>query len=764
MDTCRNIGIIAHIDAGKTTTSEQMLFLCGETTSVGRVDTGDTVMDFLPQERERGITIQAAAITLSWKSHRINLIDTPGHVDFTIEVERSVRVIDGAVIIVDAVSGVQAQTKTVWRQAQKQSLPAIAFINKMDRDGASFDRTLASIRTKLGANAVALQLPIFSPQDPTGGVGDAAFLGVVDLLTLTRATWNSGSGGDAHSSGQPSSRTPPRAVTSPLSTTDPLYASAVAARRALVERIVETDDVLLDQYLEKGEESVSVETLLKALRRACIRGQLVPTLCGASLRGKGVEPLLDSVLAFLPSPAERPQIQAVHRSDKSKPLRELDPLTTRDLCALAFKIVNDEARGPLVFVRTFTGSLTSKLSLLNATRGQRERVNQLLSVTADDLEQLAELGPGNVGCLVGLKHTVTGDTLVLDKGPLKDYVLAGLTVPRPVFSQSVEPEQTSQQAALEAALAVLCMEDPSLQVELDKESGQTLLRGLGELHLEIVRDKLQRQFGISVSTGRAYVAYRESLCCDGPSGAASRPEGGTEIVGGGSEGKSNVPAPEHLHSYTYDKAVGNRRMFASLTLGIEPLGDAGDPIVIVDRTATMSLTADEKVSLVEAIHGALSRGPRGYPVVGLRVSVVNVQRDADTTPGAVRACCAILIDQVLRSPRKHALLEPLMQVEVEAPAEFVGEVLNDLTVKRRGLVREVFAGGAAVASAAAQGSSSSSSLAQQPKGSVILAQVPLATMLGYASTLRSATRGEGSFSMEFECYSGPIDSAVADGH
>lgn len=731
-------------------------------------------MDFLPQERERGITIQAAAITLSWKSHRINLIDTPGHVDFTIEVERSVRVIDGAVIIVDAVSGVQAQTKTVWRQAQKQSLPAIAFINKMDRDGASFDRTLASIRTKLGANAVALQLPIFSPQAPSGGVGEAAFLGAVDLLTLTRATWNSGSGGDAHGTGQPtssSSRTPPRAVTSSLSTTDPLYAPALAARRALVERIVETDDVLLDQYLEKGEESVSVELLLKALRRACIRGQLVPTLCGASLRGKGVEPLLDSVLAFLPSPAERPQIQAVHRSDKSKPTRILDPVSTRDLCALAFKIVNDEARGPLVFVRSFSGSLTSKLSLLNSTRGQRERVNQLLSVTADDLEQLAELGPGNVGCLVGLKHTVTGDTLVLDKGPLKDYVLAGLSVPRPVFSQSVEPEQTSQQAALEAALAVLCMEDPSLQVELDKESGQTLLRGLGELHLEIVRDKLQRQYGIRVSTGRAYVAYRESLCCDGAgdgaSGAASRPEGGTEIVGGGSEGNSNapVPNPKHLHSYTYDKAVGSRRMFASLTLGIEPLGDASDPIVIVDRAATASLTADEKASLVDAIHGALSRGPRGYPVVGVRVSVVNVHRDADTTPGAVRACCAILIDQVLRSPHRHALLEPLMQVEVEAPAEFVGEVLNDLTVKRRGLVREVFAGGAAGASAAEQGSSSSSSLAQQqPKGSTILAQVPLATMLGYASTLRSATRGEGSFSMEFECYSGPIDPAVADGH
>ena len=713
----RNIGIIAHIDAGKTTTSEQMLFLCGETKSVGRVDTGDTVMDFLPQERERGITIQAAAITMAWKGHRINLIDTPGHVDFTIEVERSVRVIDGAVVIVDAVSGVQAQTKTVWRQACKQGLPAVAFVNKMDRDGASFERALVSVKTKLGANVVPLQLPILD-------LRDGSFLGVVDLLSMNKTLWEQQ---QQPSSTTTNSRVPPRATVAPLDAAHDagLYQRAREARRVMVESIVETNEELMDVYLEQGEGAIDLAGLLAALRAACLQGAIVPAMCGASLRCRGVEPLLDAVLAFLPSPLDKPKPTWAVSSIEGKPRKDINPASTQDLCALAFKIVHDASRGPLVFVRTFSGSLSPKQVLRNSSSGHKERLNQLLSVTADDLAPLAELGPGNVGCIVGLKHTVTGDTLVLDRGPLHDYALAGLSVPRPVFSMSVEPEQSSQQTDLEAALAIMCVEDPSLKVEVDKESGQTLLRGIGELHLEIVRDKLLRQFGIAVATGRAYVAYRESLALTEP----------VESVA------ASLQAGRYTRTLAYDKTIGTKRLYALLTMTVVPLDNADDAVINLDKARLTNLSAEERLSLLEGIQGALSRGPKGFPVVGIKVSVDAVERDGDTTPGAIRACAALLLDAVLRSP-EHALLEPLMDLEITLPVDHVGNVLSDLTVKRRALVKEVVTGD------------------EDQRSAVVLARVPLATMLGYATSIRSMTQGEGAFSMEFAAYSAPVDPSL----
>lgn len=492
MHTIRNVGVVAHIDAGKTTTSEQMLFLSGNTDSIGRVDNGDTVLDFLPQEKERGITISSAATSFQWKQHNINLIDTPGHVDFTIEVERSARVLDGVILVIDSVSGVQAQTQTVWKQTRKQKIPAICFMNKMDRDGANFVRAVASVRQKLGANAVPIQIPVTRKDE---------FVGVVDLMTLTVIEWT-GRSGSVSQYQKPTFR--------PLTTGDAIYEEAVAARQQMIEALAENDEVLMEQYLaSNGDDVYSEHDLTLALRRTCLQGTVIPTICGASLRGRGVEPILDSIVSFLPSPLDRPPSVAVHRSDPTK--KKLISPTSPDLCALAFKVVDDKERGALVFVRTYAGTLVAKQTLFNPTRGKRERINQLLSISADDFESIPELGAGNVACIVGLKDTVTGDTLVSDRGPLEDYVLDGLTVPEAVYSLAIEPEKSSQTAELERALKSLMMEDPSLRVDSDKESGQTMLRGLGELHLEIVCDKLLRQFRIEVATGKAYVAYRVSL-------------------------------------------------------------------------------------------------------------------------------------------------------------------------------------------------------------------------------------------------------------
>ena len=700
----RNIGIVAHVDAGKTTTSERMLNLCGATNSVGRVDSGDTIMDFLPQERERGITIQSAAITMDWKDHMINLIDTPGHVDFTVEVERCARVLDGVVVVIDAVSGVQAQTKTVWRQTQRRKLPSILFVNKMDRIGASFERAIKSSETKLNCNVVPLQVPIGSEDD---------FNGVMDLISMTKTEW--------HTNEQ---KNMPSEVQTALSKSDPAYADYLQARLDMLERLAECDESFMDEYLAAQESdsdeqkamldapAFSSEVINGALRRACLSGVVVPAICGASLRGKGVQALLDSVLSFLPSPLDTPSVTAVHKTNGKT--REISVAHTKEMCTFAFKIVYDKLRGPLVFVRNYSGTLTDRAVLYNTTQGKKERLNQLLAVSADDLDQIKELGPGQVGCLVGLKHTRTGDTLVLDKGPLQHHELEGITLPRQVFSLAIEPERSSQQTELEDALRILCTEDPSLTFRVDEESGQNLIGGLGELHLEIICDKLKRRFGISVDIGDAYVAYRETLRED--TGTVSK-------------------------SLQYDRTIGTKRLFAQVALEITPLGNAEMPSVVVPNDVKASLTLDERVALVEGIETSLMRGPRGYPVVGVEVTVKNVEKDFDTTPGAIRACCAIILDTVLKGPGQ-ALLEPVMALEIEIPSRCVGDVLSDLTVKRRAQVKDIF------------------NSEQDLANSLVVAHAPLAGLLGYATAIRSMTSGEGAFSMEFLEFSGPLDDHV----
>jgi elongation factor G len=605
-------------------------------------------------------------------------------------------VLDGVVVIVDAVSGVQAQTRTVWKQTKKQNIPAIAFINKMDREGASFEESIQSIRTKLGANAVPIQLPIGC---------ESSFTGLIDLLSMTKLTFP-----DAATS---SSRSPKAPIVELLQLTDSMYDKAAATRKLMIESIADVDDILMEKYLESDNEGndLTIQELITALRRACLKGDIVPTICGASLRCKGVEPLLDSIITFLPSPKDRTNNIAVNKKTGEK--KSISP-DSDDLCALAFKVVHDPARGSLVYLRTYSGTLEVKQVLYNSTRGVRERLNQLLLVSADDFTPVSSVGPGSVACVVGLKGTFTGDTLVAEKGPLANYVLEGLQIPTAVFSLAVEPEKTSQQKELDAALAILSMEDPSLRVELDKESGQTILRGIGELHLEIVCDKLRRQFNIEVTTGRAYVNYRETI-----------------------SDSDGVIIKRHM----YDRTMGTKRMFAAIDFEVTPQWQVEEPTLSISSTVKEMCTNDEYVSIIEGLKASFTRGPQGFPVTGIHVSVVGIERDQDSTPGAFRACVSLFIDNLLRGELK-TLFEPVMAVEVDLPSSYLGDVLSDITVKRRGQVKEII-------------TRDGSSL------STILADAPLATMLGYATSIRSMTQGEGSFSMEYSAHL-PVDQEIAD--
>lgn len=614
---------------------------------------------------------------------------------YILQVERSARVLDGAVLVIDAVSGVQAQTRTVWKQTKKQSIPAVAFINKMDREGADFMRAIESIKSKLGGNAVPIQIPIGK---------EAEFTGLVDLLSMTILSFDIASS---------SSRSPKAPVISALDPNSALYEKAFAARKAMIESIAEVDEILMEKYLEsdnEGSDLLPVE-LIPALRRACIKGDIVPTLCGASLRCKGVEPLLDSIVTFLPSPKDRADSIAVDKKTGKK--KNISPAYD-ELCALAFKVVHDPLRGALVYLRVYSGTVEVKQVLYNSTRGTKERLNQLMVVNADDFTPVNSAGPGSVVCLIGLKGTFTGDTIVADKGPLVSYVLDGLSIPEAVFSLAIEPEKSSQQSVLDAALAILCIEDPSLRVDLDKESGQTMLRGIGELHLEIVCDKLRRQFNVEVNTGRAYVNYRESITED-----------------------DVVISKQH----TYDRTMGTKRMFVCMDFEVTPKPGSEEPTVSLSDEVKELATGDEMCAMVDGLKASFSRGPQGFPVTGFHVSVLKIERDHDTTPGAVRACVSLFMDSVLRGERKM-ILEPIMAVEIELPAVYLGDVLSDLTSKRRGQVKEIFA---------LDGSNLSS----------IIADVPLATMLGYATSVRSMTQGEGSFSMEYTTHS-PVDQSIAD--
>ena len=668
LEKIRNIGIIAHIDAGKTTTTERILFYTGRTHRLGSVDEGTATTDWMPQERERGITITAAAITAYWRDHQINIIDTPGHIDFTAEVQRSLRVLDGGVVVFDAVAGVEPQSETVWRQADRYRVPRVCFVNKMDRTGADFNRTVAMIRERLGAMPVPIQLPI--------GV-EGSFRGAVDLLTMQAVTYTDELG--AHRQYGP--------------IPDELVEAAQAAREAMIEQIVETDDALLHKYLE-GEE-ISADELRAALRRATIAGRITPVLCGSALRNKGVQPLLDAIVDYLPSPVDIPPIRGTNPltgEEETRPADENAPLAT-----LVFKIVSDPYVGRLAYFRVYSGKIEAGQGVLNATKGKRERIGRVLRMHADRREEINEVYAGDIAATLGLKDSFTGDTLA---DPAYPIVLESITFPEPVISVAIEPKTAADQDKLADALRRLAEEDPTFRVRVDENTGQTLISGMGELHLEVLVDRMMREFRVAANVGRPRVAYRETIT------RKVRQQG------------------------RFVRQTGGHGQYGDVTLEIEPLSP-GEGFVFEDRTVGGVIPKEFIPAVERGVREAMESGVlAGYPLVDIGVAVVDGSyHEVDSSEMAFKVAASMALREgTLRAG--PVLLEPIMKVEVVVPEEFLGDVLGNLNA-RRAEIQSV-----------------------EPRGNAqaIRAIVPLAEMFGYATDLRSMTQGRGTFTMEFSHY------------
>jgi len=664
----RNIGFIAHIDAGKTTVTERVLFVTGRTHRVGTVDAGTTVMDWMPEERERGITITAAATACDWQGHQINIIDTPGHVDFTAEVERSLRVLDGGVVIFDAVSGVQPQSETVWRQANKYQVPRMAFINKMDRTGADFARTVDMIRRRLGANPVPIQLPIGS---------EDGFRGFIDLVEGRAFVFSADE-------------------TSPLESVpipEEMREEVNRYRSHLIEQVAELDDALLEKYL-LGEDMTSDE-ISQAIRTGTLNNTIVPVLCGSALRDKGVHPLLDAVINYLPSPLDSPSVEGIDPDSGELTIRKADP--SEPFSALAFKVAVDPYVGRLVYIRVYSGRMKAGSQVYNATKGINERISRLVKMHADRREEVDEIMAGEIGGVVGLKGTFTGDSVCTIGSPV---VLEELQFPEPVISVSVEPRVRADQERLEDALKKLSDEDPTFQVRFDSETGQTLIAGMGELHLEVLVNRMDREFGVNARVGRPRVAHRETIT------RPARVEG------------------------RFVRQTGGRGQYGHVWLEIEPTA-RGAGFVFENKIKGGAIPG-EFVRPVEAgIREALDNGVLGgYPVIDLRVVLVDGSFHAvDSSEMAFKAAGSIAMKEGLR--RGHStLLEPMMELEVVTPGEFMGELIGDLSGKRA-RIQEI------------EG---------QDDIQTIRAFVPLAELFGYATTSRSLSQGRASFSMQFSSH------------
>ncbi|XP_019937510.2 ribosome-releasing factor 2, mitochondrial [Paralichthys olivaceus] len=696
----RNIGIMAHIDAGKTTTTERMLYYSGYTRALGDVDDGDTVTDFMAQERERGITIQSAAVTFDWRSHRINLIDTPGHVDFTLEVERALRVLDGAVAVFDASAGVEAQTLTVWRQAEKHHIPCVCFLNKMDKPAANLSFSMESIRQKLKANPVLLQIPVGSGRN---------FMGVVDLLTNQKLIWK------LKSIGEKSIGDDGRMFESkPLDHSDEpeLLQEVKEARAALIEQVADLDDefaeLLLTDFSDSFDAVPSIK-LQEAVRRVTLARKGVPVLCGSSLRNKGVQPLLDAIVAYLPAPSERHHDLVRWYKD--------------DLCALAFKVLHDKQRGPLVFLRIYSGTLKSQTAVHNINRNSIERMSRLLVPFADQHVEIPSMTAGNIALTVGLKQTVTGDTIVSSKasaaaaarrahnesstgkkhGDHATVVLSGVEVPDPVFFCTIEPPTMAKQADLENALNNLQREDPSLKVRVDPDSGQTVLCGMGELHIEIIHDRIRREYGIETHLGPLQVAYRETVL------------------------------HEASTTDTLDRTVGERRHVVTVELAVGP-ADASSTTASCDLAFTKEveekLSQELKDAVENGVHSSYLQGPLlGYPLQGVTTLIQNVNMEPGTSPAMVSACVSRCMLKALRLAGGQ-VLEPVMSLEMTVKEEHLSSVLGDLA-QRRGTVSDI---------------------QSRHDNKLLLATVPLAEMMGYSTILRTITSGNATFSLALDTY------------
>ena len=684
LERTRNIGIMAHIDAGKTTTTERVLFYTGITYKIGEVHDGTAVMDWMAQEQERGITITSAATTCMWRDHRINIIDTPGHVDFTAEVERSLRVLDGAVAVFDAVGGVEPQSETVWRQADKYRVPRICFVNKMDRVGADFQRTLTQIREKLQANPVAVQLPL--------GAEDG-FAGVIDLVAMKAVRYRDESlGAESELEEIPADR----------------LEEATAAREALIEKVCEVDDRLLEKYLHG--QPIAADEIVPILRRRTVesvrteKAPFVPVLCGSAFKNKGVQPLIDAVVDYLPSPADIPAVTGT--APDGDAVLERPAHDTAPFSALAFKIMTDPYVGQLAFIRVYSGVMASGATIYNPRLGRRERIGRLLKMHANKREEIEQVYAGDIAAAVGLKTVATGDTICDRAHPV---VLEAMEFPTPVITLAIEPKTKADQEKLGQGLAKLTTEDPTFQVRTDVETGQVVVSGMGELHLEIIVDRLRREFGVAATVGRPQVAYRETL---------TRP---AEAEG------------RHV------KQTGGRGQYGHVKLSVVP-GQSGDGFVFENRIFGGAIPKEFIPSVEAGVREAVTTGIlAGYPIEDVTVTLLDgSSHDVDSSEVAFKIAGSMAFREAARRAAP-VLLEPIMKVEVVVPEVYMGDIIADIN-GRRGKVKSMEAHGGT---------------------QIVNARVPLAEMFGYATELRSRTQGRATYTMHFERYD-QVPQAVSE--
>jgi elongation factor G len=681
LEKIRNIGITAHIDAGKTTTTERILYYTGVSHKIGEVHEGTTTTDYMEQERERGITITSAAVTCEWKGHRINIIDTPGHIDFNIEVNRSLRVLDGAIFIIEGVAGVQPQSETNWRLADRYNVPRIVFINKLDRVGADFFRAVESLREKLGIVPLPIQLPI--------GIEDR-FQGVVDLVEMKAVIWEGGElGAKYHDAPIP----------------EDLLEQAKEYRQLLLDTALSVDDAAMEEYFEHGD--VSVATLKRCIKAGTLSGAFRPVLCGSAFKNKGVQPLLDAVVDYLPSPVDIPGIKvaAEEGEDEHAERRRIPADPNGPFAGLAFKIINDKY-GSLTFVRVYRGTARTGDMLLNTTRGHKERIGRMFQMHADKRQEIKEVSAGDIVAFVGLKDTRTGDTLAAQEDPV---VLERMAFPVPVIDISVEPKTKDSVEKMTIGLQKLAAEDPSLQLRTDPETGQTILSGMGELHLEIIIDRLKREYGVEANIGAPQVAYRETI------------------------------TRAHTETYTHKKQTGGAGQFAEVKITFEPLernsGIVFENQVVGGAVPKEYVPAVEKGIRAQAETGVLA----GFPTVDFKATLIDGKyHDVDSSALAFE----IAAKACFREGMKKAgpiILEPIMDVEITTPQDHVGDVVGDLN-RRRGMIQSQESAGSTV---------------------IIRAHVPLKEMFGYISDLRSMTKGRASFTMQFHHYD-PVPRNIAD--
>jgi len=669
LDRVRNIGIMAHIDAGKTTTTERILYYTGRTHKMGEVHEGAAVMDWMAQEQERGITITSAATTALWRDHRINIIDTPGHVDFTVEVERSLRVLDGAIAVFDAVAGVEPQSETVWRQADKYRVPRIAFINKMDRTGADFFASLQSMVDRLGVKAVPVQIPLGQEEH---------FRGVIDLVEMRALAWHDELGTQYDVEEIPAE----------------LSEQAHEYHHQLIDAVADHDDELMETYLT-DEDAVTPDMLRRALRAATLDITITAVLCGTAFKNKGVQPLLDAVIDYLPSPADVPPVHGVDPRTEHELSRR--PAHDEPFSALAFKVMSDPYVGKLTYIRVYSGQAKQGDRVQNTTTGKTERLGLILRMHANHREEMETIGAGEIAAVVGLKQTTTGDTLAVETAPIR---LESMVFPEPVISVAIEPKTKGDQDKLGTALQRLAEEDPTFRVRTDEETGQTLISGMGELHLEIIVDRMTREFNVDANIGRPQVAYRETI--------GQRVE---KI-----EGK-------------FVRQTGGRGQYGHAVINMEPA--PGDGYEFVDKIVGGKIPREYIPSIDLGIQEAMESGTlAGYPVVDIRVELVEGSyHDVDSSEMAFKIAGSMAFKHAMQRA-KPRLLEPVMAVEVVTPDDFLGDVMGDLN-SRRGRIEGL-----------------------EPRGNaqVIRAKVPLATMFGYATDLRSTTQGRATFTMQFDRY------------